>query len=356
MQNEKCKMKKTRPLFDFAFCILHFAFCIFCLPKEWHVSKPRSRVADFAVYLVIRIVVCILQTLSLRTARKVARGLAWLIYKVDRRHRLVAMDNLHHAFGVGDEAERDRLVRAVYRHFCTMLIEIIYMPRMLHPVNWKQHLRAVDNRPLVDLLLSGRPVLVVSGHFGNWELGGYALALFGFRTHAIARPLDNPYADTFLRRYREHTGQKILAKHGDFDQMQAVLAGKGIMMTLGDQDAGERGLFVDFFHRPASTHKAIALLALEYNVPILVMTCTRRHPLDDAASEKDGDFWNYDIWNGDVILPEEYQGQPDAVRAITQRFSSALERMIARYPEQYFWLHRRWKHQPRSKKKAKQAA
>ncbi|HEY7155658.1 MAG TPA: lysophospholipid acyltransferase family protein, partial [Gemmataceae bacterium] len=165
--------------------------------------------------------------------------------------------------------------------------------------------------------------------------------LFGFRTHAIARPLDNPYAEAYLRRFREHTGQKVLAKHGDFDQMQKVLATGGVMMTLGDQDAGQRGLFVDYFNRPASTHKAIALLALEYKVPMIVMTCTPR-PGASAA-------WEHDIWGGDVIFPEEYEGQPDAVRAITQRYASALEGMIRRHPEQYFWLHRRWKHQPKRK-------
>ena len=310
-------------------------------------SKPRSQLTDFAVYLVVRVVVCVVQALSFRTARKVADGLAWLIYQIDRRHRLVALDNLRHAFGEGDEAERDRLVRAVYRHFCTMLVEILFMPRMLHPQNWKRYFRLVECRPMLDLLLSGRPVLVVSGHFGNWELGAYIFALFGFRTHAIARPLDNPYAEAYLRRFREHTGQKVLAKHGDFDQMQQVLATGGIMMTLGDQDAGQRGLFVDYFNRPASTHKAIALLALEYNVPMIVMTCTPRP--NDAA-------WGHDIWGSDVIFPEEYQGRPDAVRAITQRFTSALEGMVRRCPEQYFWLHRRWKHQPKSRSKSKQVA
>jgi KDO2-lipid IV(A) lauroyltransferase len=304
-------------------------------------SKPRSKLTDFTVYLAVRVVVCVVQALSFRTARKVAGGLAWLIYQVDLRHRLVALDNLRHAFGEGDEAERDRLVRAVYRHFCTMLVEILFMPRMLHPQNWKRYFRLVECRPMLDLLLSGRPMLVVSGHFGNWELGGYIFALFGFRTHAIARPLDNPYAEAYLRRFREHTGQKVLAKHGDFDQMQKVLATGGVMMTLGDQDAGQRGLFVDYFNRPASTHKAIALLALEYKVPMIVMTCTPR-PGASAA-------WEHDIWGGDVIFPEEYEGQPDAVRAITQRYASALEGMIRRHPEQYFWLHRRWKHQPKRK-------
>ena len=314
-------------------------------------SKTRSKPTDFAVYLLVRVVVCILQAVSFRAACKVAIGLAWLIYKLDRRHRLVAADNLRHAFGVGDEAERDRFVRGVYRHFCTLLMEIIHLPRMLHPQNWKRHLEIVNHRPMVDLLLSERPVLIVSGHFGNWELGGYVLALFGFRTHAIARPLDNPYVDAYFRRFREHTGQKMLAKHGDFDQMQKVLATNGIMLTLGDQDAGQRGLFVEFFGRPASTHKAVALLALEYNVPMIVMTSTRA-PVSGAPGSAN---WRYQVASDDTILPEEYKGRADAIPAITKRFTSALERMIRRAPEQYFWLHRRWKHEP-PKRKSKQAA
>jgi KDO2-lipid IV(A) lauroyltransferase len=101
---------------------------------------------------------------------------------------------------------------------------------------------------------------------------------------------------------------------------------------------------VDFFGRPASTHKAIALLALQYQVPILV-SCTPRV----------GEPLRYRIVFDDVILPEEYADRPDAVKAITQRFTSALERLIRQYPEQYFWLHNRWKHQP-VRRKGKQAA
>jgi KDO2-lipid IV(A) lauroyltransferase len=315
-------------------------------------SKPRSKVADFAVYLAVRFVVCFLQALSFRAACNLANGLAWLVYQVDRRHRLVALDNLRHAFGDGDAAERDRLVRAVYRHFCTMLMEIIHLPRMLHPQNWKRHMALPDHKRIVDLLLSDRPVLIVSGHFGNWELGGYIFALLGFRTHAIARPLDNPYVDAFLRRFRENTGQKVLNKDGDFDKMQQVLSSGGIMLTLGDQDAGQKGQFVDFFGRPASTHKAVALLALEYNVPIIVLV----GPREPSSAAPGSDNWRYDGLAADFIFPEQYQDRPDAVPALTQRFTTALERMIRCYPEQYFWLHRRWKHQPKQRGKNKRAA
>jgi KDO2-lipid IV(A) lauroyltransferase len=233
----------------------------------------------------------------------------------------------------------------VYRHFCTLLIEIIHLPRKMHPTTWRRYFD-LDNergRILVDCLLSPRPVMLVTGHFGNWEMGGFALGLFGFRGYAIARPLDNRYLDEYLRRFRESTGQKVLAKQGDFDQIQNVLAEGGVLETLADQDAGPRGLFVDFFGRPASTHKAVALLSLEHRVPLLVFGAAKR-----------GEPMQYQALVQDVISPEEYDGRPDAIQDITQRFTSALEGMIRTAPAQYFWLHRRWKHQPA--KRRRQAA
>src|SRR5713226_912866 len=278
-------------------------------------SKERSRTADYAVYLIVRFVVCVIQALPYRAGAAFASGLAWLAFHIDKRHRQVARDNLRHAFpGRYNDAQLDAMVRAVYRHFCTLLIDIVHLPRKLNPHTWRRYLHIPQIPVLIDCLVSGRPLLLATGHFGNWEAGGYTLALLGFTSHAIARPLDNPYVDDFLRRFRERTGQKILAKKGDFDHMQEILARGGLLATLADQDAGQRGLFVDFFGRPASTHKAVALLALEYNVPLLVLGIRKlrgelRHELHIA----------------DVIRPEEYQGRPDAVKAITQRYTTALE-------------------------------
>ncbi len=308
-------------------------------------SKPRSKVVDYSVYLAVRVVVCVLQALSYEGARRVAAGLAWLAHRVDKRHRLVADDNLRHAFpGAYDDAARARLVRSVYGHFCNLLVELVHIPRRLHATNWRRHVSLAGARPMVDALLSGRPTMIVTAHFGNWEVGGYVLGLLGFRSHAIARPLDNPYLDDFLRSFRQRTGQGLLAKHGDFDKMNAILAGRGVLATLGDQDAGPRGLFVDFFGRPASTHKAIALLSLEHGVPLLV-----------TGVRKSGEPLRYEIVVEDVIRPEEYAGRADAVPAMTQRFTAALERVIRAAPEQYFWVHRRWKHQPQARKARKAA-
>jgi Kdo2-lipid IVA lauroyltransferase/acyltransferase len=305
-------------------------------------SKRRSLISAYIVYLVVRIIVCVLQALSPGAARRFAGGLAWLAYRLDRRHREVARDNLRQAFpGKYSDAELEELVRSVYRHFCTVLIEIIHLPRKLHATNWKNYLTLHNGPALVDCLLSERPLLIVTGHFGNWELAGYALGLLGFTTHAIARPLDNPFLDSYLRRFREGTGQKILAKHGDFEQMQALLDSGGVLATLADQDAGGRGVFVDFFGRPASTHKAVALLALEHGVPLVV-----------TGSYKVAEPMSYTITAAEVILPEDYDGKADALEAITQRFTSALERLVRLAPAQYFWVHNRWKHQPKRRRRA----
>jgi KDO2-lipid IV(A) lauroyltransferase len=167
-------------------------------------------------------------------------------------------------------------------------------------------------------------------------VAGYVTGVVGIASSAIARDLDNAHLDRFLRKFRQKTGQTILSKTGDFDRITAVLAGRGIIATLGDQDAGPKGMFVDFFRRPASTHKAVALLAMQHDAPMIVLGVPRI-----------GTPMRFAIDVEEVIDPRDYAGRrPDAVRALTERFTRAIERLVRRHPEQYFWLHRRWKHQP----------
>jgi KDO2-lipid IV(A) lauroyltransferase len=307
-------------------------------------EKRRPRWHDYSVYLAVRTAVCVIQALPPSAARALADLLAAVAYRVDRRHRQVADENLQHAFPELTPAKRDRRVRAAYRHFIGVVVEIVLLPRKLHVGNWRNYAALVGGDKILSALLSDRPVLFATGHFGNWEMSGYALGLFGFKTHAIARTLDNPYLERFLKKFREKTGQQILAKKGDFDNIQGVLASGGTIATLADQDAGPRGQFVDFFNRPASTHKAVALMALEFNAVMIVIGVPRVRPP-----------MYYHIIAEDAIFPEEYAGRPDAVAAITRRYTEALERVVRRYPDQYFWLHRRWKHQPAAKKGKKAA-
>lgn len=303
-------------------------------------DPKRSVVVDYLVYLAVRLVIAILQALPPELADELASGLAWLAYRFDARHRKVAMDNLRQAYPHLPEAALRRLTRETYRHFCRMVVEMCFLPRKMQPHNWREFLHIPEGGLVVRTLLSGRPTLVVTGHYGNWEMAGFALALFGFKSYAVARALDNPWLDDLVRRFRRKTGQEILNKKGDFDRMEKVLKEGKIVCTLGDQDAGQGGLFVDFFGRPASTHKAIALLAIHHDAMILV-----------SAARRVGGLLRYQLEATEVIDPRDHADEPGAVKAITQRFTSAFERIVRLDPTQYLWLHRRWKHQPKARVK-----
>ncbi len=305
-------------------------------------KRPRNLILDDLVYLSVRLVVALAQMLTIEQSYALADALAALIYRVDRRHRLVGIDNLRVAFGDRyDARERDQLVRGVYQHFCRMVIEMLHIPRKLNLYNWRSYITLVGHEPVIERLLRGGPLVMLTGHYGNWEMAGYLFGLFGFPPNSVARTLDNARLDAFLRSFRERTGQKLIAKSGGYDEMLAVLREGRVLSFLADQDAGQRGLYVDFFGRPASTHKAIALLALEHRAPVVV-----------GYARRIGPGFRYEVGCLDVIEPEEWQGTADDVRLLTQRYTTALESIIRERPEQYLWLHRRWKHQPKAKSAA----
>lgn len=310
--------------------------------------KRRRPLVDYAVYLVIRCLVAILQALPVRLAFRSADLLAALAYHADRRHREVAAENLRFAFPGHSPKQVDDLVRGCYRHFLRLVVEIVLMPRKYNLENLRKFGRIVRADRVLDAMLGDRPALIVTAHFGNWEFAGYALGAWGFRSYAIARVLDNPWLEGFFKKFRQATGQTIIAKKDDFGRLEEVLKTGGKVATLADQDAGPRGVFIDFFGRPASAHKAVALMAIEFDAVMVVVGAPRTGCPDDS--------YYYNIICEDFIDPREYASQPDAVKAITQRYHESLERMIRQYPEQYFWLHRRWKTAPAVKKSLAKAA
>jgi KDO2-lipid IV(A) lauroyltransferase len=306
-------------------------------------AKRRRPAVDYAVYLFARFAVAVTQALPWGLLLTLGDLVAWLAYHLDRRHREVAADNLRHAYPDKSPAEIDRLVRASYRHLVTVVIEMLRLPREINQRNVYEKLSfdpATYERART-YPACGRPLIIVTGHFGNWEALSYATAVAGHTCHVIARRLDNPYLDAYLKRFRAATGQTILDKNEDFDRIVAVLEAGGIVAALADQDAGRRGEFVTFFGRPASTHKSLALLSLRYDAILLVFGAARVGP-----------ELRFRVYLEDEIDPRGYADRPDAVRALTQRYTAALEAMARRHPEQYFWLHRRWKHEPPASRSA----
>ena len=301
--------------------------------------KARPFWLDYLVYLAVRLIVALAQMLSIKQSYALAQFLAWVVYKVDVRHRAVGLENLRLAFGDRyDAAARDRIIRGVYLHFCTMVMEMLHIPRKIHLTNWRSFARLVGHKTVLDRLMTGGPMIMLTGHYGNWELAGYLFGLFGYPTCSVARTLDNPYLDRYLRSFRQRTGQRLIPKSGGYEQILEVLQSGKALSMLADQDAGQRGMFVTFFGRPASTHKAIALLAIEHQAPVVV-----------GVARRVGPGFYYEIRCADIIEPGELSGTSDDVRLLTQRYTSTLEELIRQDPSQYLWLHRRWKHQPQKK-------
>jgi len=198
---------------------------------------------------------------------------------------------------------------------------------------------------MMRLMIGPRPVIMVTAHLGNFELGGYVLGILGFPTYAVARPLDNPYLDRFLARFRGETGQHLIPKNGGYDQILDVLARGGTMAFLADHYAGEKGCWVEFFGRPASAHKAIALLAMEHDAPVVV--CFARRLDRPLCIEMVGHA---------VADPRDATGGVGTVHDLTQWYTVRLEEAIRSAPDQYWWLHRRWKDTRRKRESRKKAA
>jgi len=304
-----------------------------------------------AEYAAFRAAVGLVAMMPARLAARLAGALGVAAFRYLPRKMIrynVARENLRTAFGEDfSDAEAEKIMRGMWVHFFRMIVEMVQQPRRLRIENCKRILKFRQKEAVVRALYCDRPVLFLGGHYGNWEIGISSFGLFGFEMHVVARDMDNPYLDAWFRRYREQTGHQLISKKGGFDKIAEVLSAGGTVALLGDQDAGRRGVFVDFFGRPASTHRAIALMALQYDALICIGYSIR---LEDRFDQ--GLPLHYEVGCEEVIDPREIVAD-DEVTEISRRFSAALERAIRRAPEQYFWVHRRWKSEPGQKRKRK---
>ncbi|MBM82392.1 MAG: lipid A biosynthesis acyltransferase [Planctomycetaceae bacterium] len=296
-------------------------------------------------YFVFRTIVCLLQILTPQQNLRLAESLAHFVFHVLPRkvtRYKVARENLQIAFGdeMTDE-EADRTIYGMWLHLFRMITEIVQMPRRARIDNYHQLLTFRNRTGVVKSMCSERPTFLLSGHYGNWEVSITVFGLFGFPMGMVARPLDNPYLNAWFDDFRKFTGHWMIAKKGAYKQMADILANGGSVALLGDQDAGTKGTFVPFFGRQASTFPTIARLAIEYDATICLGYSRR---LEDDFDEHP--WVHYELGCEEVIDPRDFADDPEPVDAITRQFTNALERAVRLAPEQYFWVHRRWKTRP----------
>ncbi|MFM7593523.1 MAG: lysophospholipid acyltransferase family protein, partial [Isosphaeraceae bacterium] len=144
-------------------------------------ARPRNSKVDYIQYLAVRSLVTLLQWTPLWLGYRIAAVIAWVAYQVDKRHRVVALNNLKIAFGdTLTDAERDKIVRGVYRHFISMIIEIAHIPYKLSLTTWRHYISLQGHEPVLRAMLDRRPVMIVTGHSGNLEMACYLFGAYPF--------------------------------------------------------------------------------------------------------------------------------------------------------------------------------
>lgn len=301
---------------------------------------------EFAAYVSVRFTVAVIQVLPLDMGDHLCRLLAFILSGPIPVRRTAIADAYERIYPEVDDARRRQLTFAMWHHLMLMVCEVAWAQRRLHKTNWRDHIVYRGNREMLKANFSPRASVMVSGHFGNFEIGSYLMGLMGLNTLAIARSLDNRYLHRWVESFRGAKGQMIVDKHGCAPVVDAHLRDGGTLSLLADQHAGQKGLWVDFCGSPASCHKALALFSLVNGAPMLA-SYTRRiggramqfestmlAKADPLAGQPGGDL------NAPIDLNCE------SVASLTDWYNRQIETMIDLAPEQYWWLHRRWRTPP----------
>lgn len=268
-------------------------------------------------------------------ARAFAIAIAWLVYLLHFRLRQVGMRNLAMVFPEKTETDRRRILRRVFSSLGRQLAELCQFPRYT-PQN-------VDEVVVYDGLENyerayarGKGVLFLTAHFGGWELSAFAHSLHGHWLNVVMRPMDNPYLDRLLQSYRTMHGNKVVPKD-DFVRglLAAMKAGETVGILMDTNMTPPQGVFVDFFGIPACTASGLARMALR----------------TDAAVVPGFTIWDESLgkyrlrFDPAVDLVRTGDLEADII-ANTQKFTKVIEDYVRQYPDQWLWVHRRWKTRP----------
>jgi KDO2-lipid IV(A) lauroyltransferase len=291
-------------------------------------------VGDRLEYAAVRggqIIVCALPS---GVARELGALLGDLAFSVFRVRRAVTMRQLSRALG-GERTERElkSIAREAYRNFGRMTFEYARFPKLTKRdvdatirVTGSEHLRAA--------LAGGKGAILVAAHFGNWELAA-TLAMMGYPVSFLVGEQHNTLVDGLMNRLRQRFGVEVIPLTGSLKGVFRALRANRIVAMLSDQDAGKRGIFVDFLGEAASTPYGPARFAVATGAPLIPGVAVR-HP-----------GGRHELVISPPVAPALPGASPEeAARALTQAYTSVFEDHIRRRPDHYFWMHRRWKTRP----------
>ena len=299
------------------------------------VDTPMPRVFRHRLeYIAARAVLGLLGWLPLRLARLICEGLAVASYWLWPRLRRVGLFNLWLAYPQWSSRQRRRVLVGNFRGLGRMLADFASFPR------WNrgniERLIVYDGfEHYTEAMRKGRGVLFLTAHFGNWELSSFAHGLYGHPLNFVVRQMDNPLLDLMVNRYRCLSGGRAVYKHDSArETMRALHRGEAVGILMDQNMLPGEGVFVDFFGRPACTTTGPARIARKTGAGIVLGLVIWDAHLSRYRLRFDPVKW---IKRED---PEE------EIVANTANFTGLIEEYVRRYPDQWLWVHRRWKTRP----------
>ncbi|HTX20987.1 MAG TPA: 4'-phosphopantetheinyl transferase superfamily protein [Candidatus Aquilonibacter sp.] len=258
-----------------------------------------------------------------------------MFYHLFPYRRALVLQNMRRVFGDLPEEEIVRLARAYYAHYVRFALEVLRLPFM-SAARRKKYIRVENMESPLRAHEQGKGLILLTGHFGNWEVSTTAgikqFPQYKNLFHFVRRPLKPRWLNNLIALRDKRAGFGTLTKRGSLDTMLELLARGAIIIFVFDQHAGEHdGVLVDFLGHPAGTFKSLALIALTTGTPVIPAFSWR---------ESDG---THVLRFEDPLPLIECEDADEAIRRNTQAYNVALERMLLRHPEQWIWMHRRWK-------------
>ncbi len=297
-------------------------------------KKAPRPIRDFLAYGLFASVLKLLPILPTCWALSLGRFVGNLLYFIDLRHRDVACRNIARVFALDrDEPDTRKLARSAFRHLGQVAVEFALLPDDLGEKTYGRPLLAMDGvenaRKAYEL---GRGLVLVTGHTGNWELLGAYISRHVAPFAPVTRTFRNPYLDAYIRRRRARFYPEIISKKGAVKKAARMLKRGGVVAFLMDQHAGSSEPKLDFLGIPAHTFLTPGALAVRFRTPVVAGFCYRV-----------GSGFDYKGYIEAPLFPDVNGDPMEEALRITRYANEAIGRFVRAHPEQWHWMHRRWR-------------
>ncbi len=298
----------------------------------------KSTFIKLLEYAGVYIIILTTRSVPIKVVKIFSNFLGNLLYFISSKRRNIAIENLENAFqGEKGEKEIKKIARDSCRSFFYTFLEIIKFRHLTTKPDTINGLRA-NTEDLDKLFQKAKKIhdesggcIFVTPHIGNWEMLPHVSSLVGIPLAIVARPLDNEYLEKLIYANRASSGHVIIPKKNALFVLQKTLQKGNSIGMLPDQST-MKGILIKFFGRKATTTPVPAILAITYRRPIVVVACCRKH-----------EDYKYEGFVSDPIWPGEYSSEKAEIFRITEEMTRKMETIIRKYPEQYLWIHNRWK-------------